>query len=482
MKISSRPAAGELPIFLGIARSLSDDIRAGRLAPGSRLPGSRTLAKQLRVHRNTVLAAYTELAQEGWIEASLARGTFVSRALPEPETRVASSVQRVPELPGFALGPAPPSEPSVPPGTLVMSGGIPDLRLAPVAEIARAYRRALRRKGRTLLGYADPRGEPRLRAALAAMLASTRGLPVGADDVVVTRGSQMALDLVARTLLSKGDVVAVEALGYPPAWHALGQTGARLVSVPVDADGIDVEALEKLARRLELRAVYLTPHHQYPSTVTLTAARRLALLELARRERFAIIEDDYDHEFHYEWRPVLPLASADTAGVVVYVGTLSKILAPGLRLGYLVAPRRVLDHVVARRIYTDRQGDHGVEHAVAELMEDGELARHARRMRRVYMARRAALAGALRERLGSMLEFSVPPGGMALWARAERGIDVDAWAARALERGVQVHTERRFAFDGRPSRHVRLGFAALDERELRSAVTKLASVARDQRH
>jgi len=487
MKISSRPVGAppgrparrdepERPLVVSIARSLTEDIRGGRLAPGARLLGSRTLARQLGVHRNTVLAAYTELASEGWIESREAQGTFVSRALPEPEGRTTSALAgRMPERPGFALGAAPvPLEQPAPPGTLVMSGGIPDLRLAPVAEIARAYRRALRRHGRALLSYADARGEPRLRTALAEMLATTRGLPIGADDVLVTRGSQMALDLLARTLLGPGDVVAVEALGYPPAWQALSQTGARLVPVPVDADGLDVEALERLCKKKKLRAVYLTPHHQYPSTVTLVAARRLALLELARRERFAIIEDDYDHEFHYEWRPVLPLASADTAGVVVYVGTLSKILAPGLRLGYLVAPRRVLEHVAARRLYTDRQGDHALEHAVAELIEDGELGRHARRMRRVYLGRRNALVTALRARLGDALELSVPPGGMALWAHA-RGMDVDAWAGRALERGVAVHTGRRFAFDGRRRPHLRLGFAALDEKELTRAVSVLAA-------
>jgi GntR family transcriptional regulator/MocR family aminotransferase len=363
----------------------------------------------------------------------------------------------------------------VPKGALVMSGGVPDLRLLPIVEIARAYRRALRRHARALLAYGDPRGEPRLRAAIAGMLAQSRALPIGADDVLVTRGSQMALDLVARTLLSPGDVVAVEALGYPPAWQALSQTGAELMAVPVDDDGIDVDALEKLARRRALRAVYLTPHHQYPSTVTLTAARRLALLDLARRQRFAIIEDDYDHEFHYEWHPVEPLASADSSGLVVYIGTLSKILAPGLRLGYVVAPRRLLDHVAVRRLYVDRQGDHVTEHAIAELVEDGELGRHARRMRRVYMRRRDALVAALRDKLGAALSFDVPPGGMALWARVARGIDADAWTERARAKKLVVHPGRQFAFDRRSRPYLRLGFAALDETELKDAVKRLAS-------
>lgn len=476
MEISDRPVAepDELPRFLAIARALTDDIRAGRLPPGARLPGTRSFAQRLGVHRNTVLAAYAELAAEGWIETRPASGTFVSSALPETDARPTRR-GGIPARPGFALRvPAHGDVIDAPPGALVMSG-VPDLRLVPAAELARAYRRAVTRRARAVLGYADPRGAQRLRRALAAMLVSARGLPVGEDDVLITRGSQMALDLCARTLLCPGDVVAVEALGYPPAWQALARSGARLVSVPVDAEGIDVVALARLARQRKLRAVYVTPHHQFPTTVTLTPARRLALLELARRRRFAIIEDDYDHELHYEWRPVLPLASADGAGVVVYVGTLSKLLAPGLRLGYLVAPRRVLEHATQCRLYLDRQGDHALEHAVAELIEDGELGRHTRRAHRIYAARRDALVSALGRELGGALSLSVPSGGMSLWARVARGIDVEAWSARARERGVVVFPGKHYAFDRRARPRLRLGYAALDEDEIAEAVRRLAA-------
>jgi GntR family transcriptional regulator / MocR family aminotransferase len=479
MNISDRPVGApprELPLFLQIARSLGDDIRSGRLAPGTRLPGTRTLASELGVHRNTVLAAYAELGAEGWIETTRALGTFVSESLPEPRRTPAQGGRSLARQPGFALRAAPADADAVPPppGTLVMSGGSPDLRLIPSSEISRAYRRALQRHGRSLLAYGDPRGDPRLRAALAEMLASSRGLPLGADDLVITRGSQMALALVARALIAPGDVIAVEALGYPPAWQAMTGAGAELAPVSVDADGVDVEALARLARRRRLRAVYVTPHHQYPTTATLIAPRRLALLELARRHRFAIIEDDYDHEFHYEWRPVLPLASADRAGVVIYIGTLSKILAPGLRLGYVAAPRSLLDHVALGRRYLDRQGDHVLEHAIAELVEDGELGRHARRMRRVYLRRRDALVSALRRRLGGALDFSVPPGGMALWTRVSSEIDVDGWAERARALALIVHPARQFSFDRRTRPYLRLGFAALDESELARAVDRLA--------
>jgi len=364
----------------------------------------------------------------------------------------------------------------LPPGALALYGGIPDTRLLPREALARAYRRALR--GRSdLLGYGDPRGEPRLRSALAEMLRTTRGLPVSAEELLLTRGSQMALALIGRVLIRPGDVIAVEALGYQPAWRALSQPGARLAPVPVDAQGLRVEALAELCSREPVRAVYVTPHHQYPSTVTMSAARRMALLELARERRFAIVEDDYDHEFHYEGRPVLPLASADHAGVVLYVGTLSKVLAPGLRAGYLVAPAAVREAVLAARFDLDRQGDRVGEHALAELIEDGELQRHFWRARRVYRARRDHFVNELRAHLAEWLSFSVPPGGMALWARVRSTLPVAAWHEQAARRDVLFQQGRLFTFDGRAVQYVRLGYGGLTEPEMSSAVARLREAA-----
>jgi GntR family transcriptional regulator/MocR family aminotransferase len=356
---------------------------------------------------------------------------------------------------------------------LQLIGGLPDPRLAPTAELARALRRALRRPEH--LGYGDPRGHRRLREALAGMLSATRGMGHGADGLLVTRGAQMAVAATARALLSPGDLVAVEAMGYRPAWEALRAAGARLVPVPVDGAGLDVGRLAALHAQQRLRAVYLTPHHHYPTTVALSPARRMALLELAARERLVVIEDDYDNEFHYEGRPLLPLASLDRAGVVVYVGTLSKILAPALRLGFAAAPPPVLERLVSERVRLDRQGDQVLEVAVAELIEDGELQRSVWRARRAYEARREVLVAALRARLGEALAFSPPPGGMALWCAVAPGIDADAWAAAALARGVAVQPGSMFTFDERPAPRLRLGFARHDEDELREAVTRLAA-------
>ncbi|WP_437591470.1 PLP-dependent aminotransferase family protein [Sorangium sp. So ce1000] len=471
------PAAPQ-PIFLQIARALADDIRRGRLRAGAELPGSRALARSLSVHRNTVLAAYRELTAEGWIEASAARGTFVSAELPAPAprgfTRRAAARAEVPARLGFDLGATSLRHvPLPPPGTLRMSGGLPDMRLVPTAALARAYRRALHAGSKRLLDYADPRGDERLRAALAAMLSAVRGLAAGPESVLVTRGSQMALDLVARALIAPGDAVAVESYGYRPAWEALRLAGARLIPLPVDAAGLSVDALSELAERERLRAVYVTPHHQYPTTAVLAPGRRIALLELCRARRIAVLEDDYDHEFHYDGRPVLPLASADTAGVVVYIGTLSKILAPGLRIGFVIAPVPLIERLALHRAFVDRQGDHAVERAVAELLEDGEVQRHAQRARRAYRARRDLLVASLRARLPDALDFRVPAGGMALWAKVDAAIDADAWAERALARKVAFSAGRRFAFDGKKRPFLRLGFAALDEREIGEAVERM---------
>lgn len=467
--------ADPAPLAVQIARGLVARIRSGALLPGARLPSSRLLARTLGVHRNTALAAYGELEAEGWIATLPARGTFVSRELPtRTPRRLAASPPRRATRAGFDLPPGPDADaPSPRPGTLQLLGGVPDPRTVPVAALARAYRRALRRKEH--LAYGDGQGHPRLRAALAAMLGEARGLGVAPEQIQVTRGAQMALALAARALLPPGAAVAVEALGYRPAWEAFRLAGAHLVPFPLDERGFDVEALASRVRAESIRAVYLTPHHQYPTTVTLSPGRRLALLDLARQERLVVLEDDYDNEFHYEGRPVEPIASADGAGVVVYVGTLSKVLAPGLRIGFLAGPPDAIARAAAHRFFLDRQGDLAVEAMVAELFEEGEAQRHVWRTRRLYAARREALAEALRAELAGALSFRLPPGGMALWCRVADGIDPGLWAERAFEAGVEVQVGRRFAFDGRPRPFLRLGFGRHDERELREAVRRLAT-------
>jgi GntR family transcriptional regulator/MocR family aminotransferase len=462
-----------VPVYLLIARGIRADIERGRLLPGASLPGSRTLAKTLGVHRNTVLAAFRELQAEGWITTA-GNLTRVAAPLPGPRPGALAPKAGPPAGLGFDLEPSP--EPALvtgplPPGTLAFHTGLPDLRLVPATLLARAFGRALRT--RALLGYGDPWGDPQLREALAGLLSGIRGLAAGAGRLMVTGGSQMGLDLVARTLLKPGDRVAVEDPGYPPAWVTLRAAGAVLLPLPVDAGGLRLEALEAELLRAPLRALYCTPQHQFPTTVTLEPGRRRRLLELAARHRFAVIEDDYDCEFPFDGSTVLPLASADPGGVVVHLGSLSKVLAPGLRIGFATGPAQVLEGLARRRCSADRQGNQVLERALAELLEDGELQRHVRKMFRVYRTRRAALAEALRSLLGGVVEFSLPTGGMGIWAAVDPAVDVAAWTARALARGVLPESGIQFDFHGRPRSNLRLGFSSLDEEELWEAVRRL---------
>ena len=477
------PREGELPVFVRIAAAITDDIRRGRLRAGDALPGSRPLATSLGVHRNTVLAAYRELGAEGWITTAEAKGTFVAADIPRP-ARSAAGAPTIAVRPAYDL-PAGDEQLDAhavaadarlrgAKGVMTLGGGVPDVRLLPADELARAMRRVLKQKAVAALSYGEPQGPLALRASLATMIAATRGIPAGPEHVLVARGSQMGIDLAARTLIRPGDRVLVEAMGYWPAWAALRRAGAVLVPVPVDAHGIDVAAVTRLVGEGNVRGLYVTPHHQFPTTVMLAPARRLALLALAKAHRFWILEDDYDHEFHYEGRPILPLASADTHGVVVYVGTLSKVLAPGLRLGFVVAPTPLVERLAWTRRFIDRQSDQILGLALADLIEDGSIQRHVRRAKRIYAARRAELAALLAEHLGAELSFTLPNGGTAIWAKVH-GVSADAWAARALERGLVLQPGRQFAFDGRPRPFFRIGFAQHDAKEAREAIRRLVS-------
>lgn len=471
-----RPGVGQ-PLYLAIARALADAIRNGRLPENTRLPSSRRLAEALGVQRNTVVAAFDELEAEGWIEGRERQGTFVAvqSVHSPPAAREGTAGQCA-----YPLDPEPRlAIPEAPAAPFVMSGGLPDLELVPRDAMARAYRRVLRRNS-GLLGYGDPAGHPALRREVADLLRRYRGLATRPKEVFITSGAQMALYLVGQLLFRNeaGSDLAVEALGYPPAWAAFRSTGARLHAVPVDEEGIRVEALAQLVDTLEasgrrLRGVYVTPHHQYPTMALMSPSRRLALLALAARHRFAIIEDDYDNEIHYAGQPVLPLASTDRHGSVIYIGTLSKVLAPGLRLGYVVAPEEVVERLARLRRVVDHQGGHIQEAAVAELFGEGELQRHVRRVRKLYAERREALANALERDLGTWVDFRLPAGGLALWVRVADAICPSSWAERALEHGVAFVPGRQLALDDAEPPFVRLGFAAHVPAKIEEAVWRM---------
>ncbi|PQA73996.1 PLP-dependent aminotransferase family protein [Brucella oryzae] len=467
LAIEVRPKERE-PIFLALARTIIEEIERGRLKPGDPLPGTRAFSKSLKLNRNTIDAAYHELAMQGWLTTKPARGTYVAADLPDTVKR--DKTKRANDVATKLIH----SEERL---TLRLSDGSPDVRLVPTTAFAQAFRRALTSVAFASGSvYGDPRGIGTLRDALSAYLSDERGLAAAASEILITSGSQMALFLAASAVTEPGSVIAVERPGYPLAWAAFRATGAHVVGVSVDDGGIDVDALEELARRDgRLRAVYVTPHHQYPTTTTMGAGRRLRLLDIARRFGLVVIEDDYDNEYRFDGRPILPLAArADENLQIIYIGSLSKLLAPGIRLGYAVAPAQILLKMAVRREALVRQGDLPLEHALAELITDGTIRRHARKARRIYHARRDHMAELLRERLPDDTHFNLPAGGLAIWLKLKEGLSAETWAHNAARLGLSVIPGIQFDLEtANPVEAFRLGFASLNDNELARAVNLL---------
>ncbi|MBL8630763.1 MAG: PLP-dependent aminotransferase family protein [Rhodospirillaceae bacterium] len=361
---------------------------------------------------------------------------------------------------------------------LKLDEGAPDGRLFPKDVLARAYRSALYRAAReNRLQYRDPRGSIMLREEVAGMLKAQRGLMVTAENICITRGSQMGIFMAARILIQPGDAVLVEALTYEPAVAAFKSCGAKIVSVKLDKHGVDVEDIERQCRLNRVRAIFLTPHHQFPTTVALRPDRRLRLLELARQFAFAVIEDDYDHEYHFQSQPLLPMASYAPERII-YVGSLSKLLLPALRIGYVCAPLQVIESIAHEVTVLDSMGNTLTEDAVAELIGTGEVRRHVRKMTQVYAQRRDAFAKALDEELTDMVDFEVPDGGLAFWIRFRKLADLDRIEKNAPDLGLQFAASRSFITRPGATRGLRIGFASLSERDARAALKALRQAAK----
>lgn len=460
-----------------IVQAIIGEIRRGRLLPGTPLPGSRELAKALDVNRKTVVLVYEELSAQGWLTTEKTRGTFVSSALPEKgiETLKPADSGISPTL-GVQLAGSGPDVQCLygEDGYLTFDDGAPDTRLVPVAELAAAWRKALLAASqRNRLGYGDPRGTLRIRREILNMLSSERGITANEDNICIVRGSQMGIYVAARVLVRPGDCVVFEALSYPPAREAFRAAGAEIATVGLDGDGLKVDELEKLCYRKRVRAVYVTPHHQFPTTVLLPAARRMRMLALAEQFDFAIIEDDYSHEFHFTHRPMLPLASFDRRGKVVYVGSMSKLLTPSLRIGYLIAPSQFIERAAAEITIIDRQGDPATEAAVADLLASGVIHSHTKKVMKLYAERRDALANLLSIHLSDWLSFELPIGGLALWAICKHDIDMNALQEAAERENVRFLPAAQFSMKHHSYPALRLGFGSLDTHELQEATLRL---------
>ncbi len=468
------------PVYLQIANQLMGLIKQGRMKAGQRLPSSREMASLLHIHRRTVVRSYEELLAQGWLESHTGSGTFVARQLPVimpqilltaagnrfyPARTAGFSFQELPHLNRDMLNPV---------TSLHLDEGVPDSRLAPLEELSRAYKSQMMTGNRYLrLGYGDPKGSSWLRQELSEYLNETRGLKTNAENILTTRGVVMGLYLVSACLLSPGDQVVVGEKSWEGANANFLQAGAKLIKIPVDEHGIVIESLEQICLSQKLRLLYTTSHHDYPTTVALRADRRVRLLQLAEKYGFIIFEDDYDYDFHYLSKPLLPLAASDAAGMVIYCGSFTKTISPAFRIGWLAAPQNIIRHLSQLRRIIDRQGDTILENAMAELLRQGVIQRHLRKSLRIYKMRRDYFCDLLKLYLDKQLQFQVPDGGMAVWTNFDHTLDLSVLAKKALQHDLYFSDGKIY---NAANHATRLGFASSTPDELEKCVDILARI------
>ncbi|MEL6357442.1 MAG: PLP-dependent aminotransferase family protein [Bacteroidota bacterium] len=458
------------PIYRQLSDQLIRLIHDGRLIAGQQLPPGRRLAVDLGLNRNTIRAVYEDVIDQGYLESKRGSGIYVSKRIQvhmklQPVARVNN------EITGFAHDQFHYPIGSLKDSVLRLTEGAPDTRLAELEELYGEARRMLKRPvGKTLSRYADGRGDQLLRGTLASYLSSSRGIPAKPENLLITRGSQHACQLATRLLFYGGGCLAAAEYTYEPFLTIAKDYGATVISIPIDENGLNISALASHPQIKDIRAVYLTPHHQYPTTVTLSADRRLQLLELAAHYKFAILEDDYDYDFHYGKGPLLPLAALDQHNLVLYLGSFTKIIAPNLRIGYLLGPTNFIAAAHQYRLLTDRQGDQLLERALAHYIREGSLDRHLRKVRLIYRRRRDLMSQLLTEHLGDRIQMLPPTGGMATWVNFNVPYDYETVQEKADKEKIWISPSHRWWADI-PA--MRLGFASLNEKELTIAIVSL---------
>ncbi|MTI31555.1 PLP-dependent aminotransferase family protein [Xanthovirga aplysinae] len=474
----------EKAIFLQIANSINRHIQNGTLKAGQKLPGSRSLAEDLGVHRNTIIKAFDELLAQGWIESIKGKGTFISQRLPLQKCiplnkSSLNTNESIPQEAGFLIKKSPYLESTsfLTPGGLAFNDGAPDHRLAPIDILSRNYRNVCRRNSsKNYLPYSTMFGAEVLRKEVADYLNLSRGMHSGKDNILITRGSGMAIYLLFQILLQKGDKIVVGETNYLAAEIAIKQSGGKLVRCKVDEFGLDTDHIEDLCKKHPIRGLYITSHHHHPTTVTLSPERRLRLLSLAYTYGFFIIEDDYDYDFHYQSKPVLPLASADTYGMVIYVGSFCKIIAPTIRIGYMCGPKNLIDEVARLRRLVDRQGDMLLEAAFAEMIREGDVQRHIKKTVKIYRKRRDIFCTFLEDRFKDKIDFKKPEGGMAVWSRFHKDFPLGELSKKASQKGLYLSNGLEYGAGNKASNACRLGFASLNEKEMQKAFDILESL------
>ena len=477
------PDAGAAsPAYRALYEAIRQAILAGRLKAGTKLPGSRELARQHGCSRGTVVAAFEVLLAEGYVEGRVGSGTYVASTLPDDLLEVARSTRQgaardaASGAPDIALSAyarrVQPFSANEPHPVRAFRADLPALDLFPTALWARlASRRARGLSRRQLLGC-EPLGLPALREAVTDYLATSRGVRAEPGQVAIVSGVQEALDLVTRLLIDPGARVAVEDPGYQAAAFAFEAAGAKVVAVPVDAEGLVVDR-----RRLRgARLVYVTPAHQYPLGITMSLPRRLALLHWARAAGAFIFEDDYDSEYRYSGRPAPALQGLDDRDSVIFAGSFNKVLFPSLRMGYVVLPPVLVEKAAASRSLASRHRPLFEQLVLLDFLAEGHFGRHLRRMREIYGERLATLLEAARGRFDGRLELSPIEAGLQTSARLLGGGLANDVAKRAAAAGVEVRPLARHYREGRGPEALLLGFAAVDPGEIRRGVRDLAAV------
>lgn len=479
--ILNRTAA--IPVYQQIANGLIKLIRDGILQPGAALPGSRQMAALLDVHRKTVESAYEELSIQDWIAVIPRKGVRVSQRLPEIRPRdfkdkiAGDTYSNDASFSFLHFDPTPlPAKGKFRP---VINDGFPDPRIAPIDLLLREYRRLFNQSSyRRFIMMGDQAGSVNLRTAITQFLSETRGLNLTIDNILITRGAQMAIFMAARMIIRPGSTVLVGKPNYFMADAIFQQFGARLVRVPMDEQGMDIDFIERFCEHQTPDLLYIIPHHHHPTTVTLSAGRRMRLLQLIDRHRFPVIEDDYDYDFHYAGGPILPLASAPHNGNVIYIGSLTKSIAPPVRVGYMIAPANFITEAAQLRRMIDVRGDSLLEEALAYLFKEGEMQKHLKRSVKLYHQRRDILCRLLEQELGDVVSFFKPQGGLALWTKFREDYPLTVISAQAARHGLMINDGRIYDVDDQRFNALRIGFASMNEKELEEAIFLLQQAVR----
>lgn len=463
----------EVAIYMQVTNQLINAIQRGFLPFGTKLPGTRALSQLLQVHRNTIVAVYDELFAQGWVESLPNKGTFVIGKNDEKPVSFNDfnqiNLKNYPKTTGFTFKTSNildnPFERSD--CEFVFNDGVPDIRLTQIDQHSRIYSSTLKRRAHKISHY-NQDGSEFFKKNLSQYLNLSRGLPISTHNILITRSTEMSIYIVSEILLSENDTVLIGALSYFSVNMIFQKTGVKIVTIPIDDEGIDVEEVRKICQKQKIRMLYLTPHHHYPTTVTLSAQRRLELLNLANEFGFIILEDDYDYDFHYDKSPILPLASADTNGMVIYIGSFGKSLAPGFRTGFIVAPENLMTEMRKYLGIIDRQGDIVMEHVLGEMIAEGEINRYLKKSVKVYQERLDYFVRLVEENLGNYLQFKKPSGGLAIWAEWKIPINLMQLSRNCGQNNLFI--PKTLLYQNKDLTAMRLGFGNFNFDEMEKSI------------